>query len=188
MSANRHAGIDLGLTEKEKNELYSIAINAIKAKLGQHPLPDITTESETLKDKRGAFVTLHKKGALRGCIGYIQPTKPLYETVQEMAVSAAFNDYRFEPLKAEELSEIDIEISVLTPFKRISDIEEIEVGKHGLMVVKGNHSGLLLPQVAAEYGWDRQTFLQHTCLKAGLHPLEWKDKETSLYIFSADIF
>lgn len=188
MSSSRKAGIDLGLTEEEKKALRAIAVHAIEAKLSGMPLPDITPGSDTLKEKRGAFVTLHKKGALRGCIGYIQTQHPLYKTVQEMAIAAAFSDPRFDPLRPEEFPEVDLEISVLTPFRQISDIEEIEVGKHGLMIVKENRSGLLLPQVATEYNWDKETFLQHTCTKAGLEPLAWKDKETQLYIFSADIF
>jgi len=105
-----------------------------------------------------------------------------------MAEAAAFKDPRFTPVKEKELSELDIEISVLTPLKRITDINEIQVGKHGIYMVKGMWAGLLLPQVATEYGWDRQTFLEHTCQKAGLPSNAWKDKETEIYIFSADIF
>jgi len=125
---------------------------------------------------------------LRGCIGYIKAYKPLWETVQEMAIAAAFHDPRFPSLKPDEVKQLTFEISVLSPFKRIKDINEIEVGKHGLYMVRGYRSGLLLPQVATEYKWDRETFLQETCYKAGLPLDSWKDKETEIYIFSADYF
>ena len=105
-----------------------------------------------------------------------------------MAISAAFQDPRFEPMSAKELEDLDIEISVLTPMKPVTDINEIEVGKHGLMIVKDYYSGLLLPQVATEYGWDRETFLEHTCMKAGLPVNAWKDSDTKIYAFSADVF
>ena len=105
-----------------------------------------------------------------------------------MAQAAAFRDPRFQPLKQNELSDLEIEISVLTPIEEINDVEKIEVGKHGIIIEKGNYSGLLLPQVATEYGWDRETFLEHTCQKAGLPPNAWKDKGTIIKIFSADVF
>ena len=105
-----------------------------------------------------------------------------------MAIAAAFNDPRFPPLNPDELRDVTLEISVLSPLKIINDIREIEVGIHGLYITKGFHSGLLLPQVATEYKWDRLTFLEETCHKAGLHPNAWKDKDTKIYIFSADVF
>jgi AmmeMemoRadiSam system protein A len=112
----------------------------------------------------------------------------LYKSVEEMAAAAAFQDPRFPPVSKSELKDLDIEISVLTPFKQITHVSEIEVGKHGIYMERGFYSGLLLPQVATEYGWDRDTFLEHTCRKAGLPPDAWKDKDTRIYIFSADIF
>jgi len=105
-----------------------------------------------------------------------------------MAAAAAFQDPRFPPVTKKELKDLDIEISVLTPFEQITDVNKIEVGKHGIYMERGFYSGLLLPQVATEYGWGRETFLEHTCRKAGLPPDAWKDKETRIYIFSADIF
>ncbi len=105
-----------------------------------------------------------------------------------MASAAAFQDPRFSPLSADELKDLEIEISVLTPFKRITNIDEIQVGKHGILMRNGSSSGLLLPQVATDYGWDRTTFLEHTCQKAGLPKDAWKDKNTEIYIFSADVF
>ena len=181
-------GIDLGLSEEEKKTLYQIARTVIWKKASGGNIPEFTVESKRLKEPRGVFVTIHKQGALRGCIGYIRGTKPLYNAVEEMAAAAAFNDPRFPPVTEKELNDLDIEISVLTPLKEIDDVDEIEVGKHGIFVERGLHSGLLLPQVATEYGWDRETFLEQTCLKAGLPRNAGKDRETKIYVFSADIF
>jgi hypothetical protein len=185
---HKKVGIDLGLNDEEKKFLHNVASASIEAKLRGESPPLFDPPSPILKEKRGAFVSLHKHGQLRGCIGYIQAYKPLYQTISEMAVAAAFQDSRFSPLQKEEFKDLEIEISVLTPFKRITDINEIEVGKHGIYMVKGNHSGLLLPQVATEYRWDTKTFLENTCHKAGLDKDAWKDKDTEIYIFSADIF
>jgi AmmeMemoRadiSam system protein A len=176
------------LTAKEKDTLLDIAKKAIVAKVNNKDIPKLTVDSEKLQEKRGAFVTLKKRGQLRGCIGYIKPVKPLGEIVQEMAVAAAFHDPRFPSLKPDEIRDLSFEISVLSPLKRIKDINEIEVGKHGLYIVLGATSGLLLPQVAVEYKWDRETFLKETCYKAGLPMQAWMDKETQIYIFSADYF
>jgi AmmeMemoRadiSam system protein A len=176
------------LTDKEKTTLLDIAKSAIEAKINHREMPEIKIDSETLKSKRGAFVTLKKQGHLRGCIGYLKAYKPLWETVQEMAVAAAFHDPRFPSLKKDEVKNLTFEISVLSSFKRIKDIHEIEVGKHGLYMVNGFRSGLLLPQVAIEYGWDRETFLKETCYKAGLPLDAWMDESTEIYIFSADYF
>jgi AmmeMemoRadiSam system protein A len=151
-------------------------------------LPEFEVKSETLKEKRGAFVTIEKHGRLRGCIGYIQAVKPLHITIQEMAQAAALKDRRFPPVTPGELDDLELEISVLTPLKRIKDINEIEVGKHGIYIKSGYYSGLLLPQVATDYGWDRLTFLKQTCQKAGTDGDCWKKKETEIYVFSADIF
>jgi len=176
------------LTEKDKNALLDLAKNTIAAKLNKKDMPQIAVDSAILKEKRGAFVTLKKRGHLRGCIGYIKAVKPLRETVQEMAIAAAFHDPRFPALKAEELKDLSFEISVLSPLSRIKDVSEIEVGKHGLYIINGYNSGLLLPQVAVEYKWDRETFLRETCHKAGLPAQAWQDEATEIYIFSADYF
>jgi len=188
MKEEKKVGIDLGLSEEEKKILHHIAKTVIESKARGKPVPEFKIESPLLKENRGAFVTIHKKGQLRGCIGYIEAYKPLHKTIEEMAEAAAFRDPRFPPVSEKELQDLDIEISVLTPLRKIKDVNEIEVGKHGIYIKKGWYSGLLLPQVATEYGWDRQTFLEHTCLKAGLPPNAWKDKDTEIYIFSADIF
>jgi AmmeMemoRadiSam system protein A len=176
------------LTKKEKDSLLDMAKKTIAAKVSNKDFQKLTVDSATLKEKRGAFVTLKKRGHLRGCIGYIKAVQPLWETVQEMALAAAFHDPRFPSLKPEELEDLTFEISVLSPLQRVQNINEIQVGKHGLYIVHGHNSGLLLPQVASEYGWDRETFLKETCCKASLQPHAWQDKETEIYIFSADYF
>ncbi|AEH44729.1 AMMECR1 domain protein [Thermodesulfatator indicus DSM 15286] len=178
----------VGLNEAEKALLLYIARESITSALEGRP-PRLPREiPPKLLEPYGAFVTLHKHGQLRGCIGTFHPEGPLYKTVFEMARSAAFNDPRFPPVTLEELSEIDIEISVLSPMWRATSIDEIEVGKHGIYIIRGINRGVLLPQVAVEYGWDRETFLDHTCLKAGLPPGCWQDPETEIYLFTAEIF
>ena len=184
----KRPGISLGLKEEEKKTLRQIAQLAIEGKLKGTKTPKALNLPPPLRDKRGAFVSLHKRGRLRGCIGQIVPSKPLYQTIEDMAVAAAFDDPRFEPLSEKELKDLELEISVLTPMQRMQKPDEIEIGKHGLYIKRGFFSGLLLPQVATEYNWDRVTFLEETCRKAGLNRNAWKEKETEIYLFSADIF
>ncbi len=186
--ARKKAGISLGLQEEEKKTLRRIAQSAIEGKLRGARSSPAESLTFNLQENRGAFVSLHKSGRLRGCIGQIVPAKPLYQTIEDMAVAAAFDDPRFEPLSPKELKDLELEISVLTPMERLKNADEIEIGKHGLYIKKGFSSGLLLPQVAAEYGWDRTTFLEETCRKAGLPRNAWKEKGTEIYLFSADIF
>lgn len=181
-------GVDLGLSDKEKRLLKEIARTSIEAAFQGVPPPPPQHLTPKLKEHRGAFVTLEIDHKLRGCIGLIQATRPLYETVQEMARAAAFEDPRFSPLSKKEWPKVELEISVLTPLERIKDVNEIRVGTHGLYIVKGPRRGLLLPQVALEYGWDTKTFLEQTCLKAGLPPDAWRDPDTEIYVFSADVF
>ena len=176
------------LTQQEKDLLLTIARKSIEARLAGVKMSSPEIGSGALKEKRGAFVTLKKQGHLRGCIGFIEARKSLGETVEEMAQAAAFNDPRFPPLRQDELESLHIEISALTPLKQIHDVGEIEVGRHGIYMVKGFHSGLLLPQVASEYNWDRTTFLRETCRKAGLGGDAWKDPDTRIFIFSAQVF
>jgi len=185
--AKKKAGIDMGLADDEKQALLQIARASIQAELAGKKPPAAKGQG-ALEEKRGAFVSLKKRGHLRGCIGFIEAKKPLAKTVEEMAIAAAFQDPRFEPLKKEELKDLRLEISVLTPLRRVADVGEIEVGIHGLYIRKGVRAGLLLPQVAMEYGWDRDTFLRETCCKAGLAPDAWRDRETEIYLFSADVF
>ena len=181
-------GVDLGLDEEEKKTLLRIARTVIECTAKHQEIPKFDIMSNILSEKRGAFVTLHKQGALRGCIGNIHGNRPLNITIEEMAAAAAFEDPRFTPVTEKELQNIDIEVSALTPLRKIDRVEEIEVGKHGIYIKKGYHSGLLLPQVATEQGWNRTTFLEQTCHKAGLTRNAWKDKDASIYVFSADIF
>jgi AmmeMemoRadiSam system protein A len=144
--------------------------------------------SPALEREAGAFVTLSCAGSLRGCIGRISASGPLVETVHEMAMAAAFEDPRFSPLSAKELPEIEIEITILTPLAKLSSIEDIEIGRHGLYLVKGWHSGLLLPQVPTEYGWDRDTFLEQLCYKAGLPKGAWREADAELFSFEGAVF
>jgi len=152
------------------------------------PSTSAPAHSPTLAAHLGAFVTLEIRGKLRGCIGYIASSKPLIETVAEAAEASAFHDTRFPPLRREELETVTIEISVLSPLNRIDSVEEIRVGEHGVLVRRGFQSGLLLPQVATEYGWNRKTFLENACRKAGLPCGCWRDSETRIEVFSAFVF
>jgi AmmeMemoRadiSam system protein A len=138
-------------------------------------------------EKRGVFVSIHLHGDLRGCVGTIAPSTPLYQSVAGCAEAAAFRDSRFKPLQLSELPEADFEISVLSPIEEVTDIRNIEVGTHGLIVSKGNARGLLLPQVAVQQQWDRERFLGETCRKAGLPPTAWKQGAT-IQRFTAEVF
>jgi AmmeMemoRadiSam system protein A len=175
------------IPEKDGALLLKIARSAIEACLGgaSFSLPDV--KSPALKEKRGAFVTIYDGTHLRGCIGTFSAQKPLYETVVEMAVSSATRDPRFLPLTLDELPGVRIEISALTPLKRTEGVEEIEVGRHGLYIARGVHRGALLPQVAVEYGFDREEFLYQACLKAGL-PSGCRGEGVEIYIFEAEVF
>lgn len=176
------------LSSDHKKTLLKTARKSIKAAVEGKIFDSPRDVSSELKEPCGAFVTLHKFGELRGCIGYIEGVLPLIETVKDVAEKAALEDYRFTPVTKDELSNIDIEISVLSPLKLIKNINEIEVGKHGIVMEYRHNRGLLLPQVATEYGWDRETFLNQTARKAGLSVDQWKDPETKIFIFSAEIF
>ncbi|HOK22885.1 MAG TPA: AmmeMemoRadiSam system protein A [Candidatus Hydrothermia bacterium] len=179
---------EFNLNEKEKKILLELARKSIENKLKgeKEPFPEV--ETENLNVETGAFVTLKKNGVLRGCIGYIKGIKPLWEAIVDLAKESAFHDPRFPAVKLDEIKDIRIEISVLTPLRKIDNINEIQVGKHGLFIKRGFYQGLLLPQVATEENWDLQTFLDNTCLKAGLYPGCWKDEKTEIYIFEALIF
>ncbi|MDD5476171.1 MAG: AmmeMemoRadiSam system protein B [Syntrophales bacterium] len=185
---NSEAPVSNGeLSGYEKKELLNIARKSIECKLKRRKLRKQPPSLKSLEEPRGAFVTLKQKGRLRGCIGFIQPVKPLHETVANAARSAAFDDPRFHPLTADELRDVKIEISVLDSLKKIGSSEEIIPGIHGLYVVKGSRSGLLLPQVAREHGWDRIAFLEETCIKAGLSRDAWREENTDVYVFSANV-
>ncbi len=178
------------LTPAHGRELLRIARETLSAHLAGKPAPDAAPDDPLLLEKRGAFVTLREgpKKHLRGCIGHIRAVHPLWRTVRDMAVEAATGDPRFDPVTAEDLPRLSIEISALTPLRRVQSHCEIEVGRHGLYLVRGRRSGLLLPQVPGEFGWNLEEFLVHTCRKAGLGDGEWREEGTELYSFEAEIF
>ncbi|MDD5659133.1 MAG: AmmeMemoRadiSam system protein B [Actinomycetota bacterium] len=176
------------LTKKEKSILLEIAKESIKSAVLGVKSNFPTINDVALNEKCGAFVTITSNGKLRGCIGNIRAINPLWETIKTMAKEAALNDPRFYPLTAKDIENINIEISVLSPFKLINNINEISVGKHGLFIKRGFYQGLLLPQVATDYSWDRIQFLKETCKKAGLYENCWQEKNCEIYIFSATVF
>lgn len=175
-------------TTAQRRRLLELARAQLGYLLSDGPEPELPLEDEALMEPKGAFVTLKRHGMLRGCIGTLTPEKPLAQIILEMAEAAAREDPRFPPVRGIELPELEIEISVLTPFEPVFDTEEIEVGVHGLLMRRGSHSGLLLPQVPTEYGWSREEFLDHTCHKAGLPAGAWRDPETQIWSFSAEVF
>lgn len=175
------------MTKSEQSKLLALARETIIAKISSQPLPDFKTSSQNLLSQSGCFVTIKQQGQLRGCIGSFTAQQPLWKTVQEMAISAATRDPRFYPMTTPDLNTFQLEISVLSPLQQIQSIDEIKVGTHGLYLIKGHSHGVLLPQVATEYGWDRDTFLRHTCMKAGLPDDAWQ-KGCDIYIFSAEVF
>jgi len=177
------------LSEEEKSELLSIARHSVESAVAngkrlQCPVP----KSAALTADRGAFVTLKEHGELRGCIGHIHPAEPLYLTVRDMAAHAALRDPRFPPVSPSDLPKLEYEISVLSPMHHVMDVNQIRVGVHGLVVRKDDTQGLLLPQVATEFKWDRMTFLRETCMKAGLPADAWRDADTDLFAFTAVVF
>ncbi|MBN2227198.1 MAG: AmmeMemoRadiSam system protein B [candidate division Zixibacteria bacterium] len=176
------------LVKAEKQYLLDLAKRSIAAGLQKTKLDEPEPESRLLKEHRGAFVTIKINGSLRGCIGMIRAALPLYQAVADMAQAAAFDDPRFAELSDREFEKLEIEISVLSPLMRVKDFEEIKVGRDGLVIRMDMHSGLLLPQVASEYNWDRTTFLEQTCLKAGLPKNSYKEKNAEVYRFTADVF
>jgi len=180
------SGPEAYLDASQRTGLLGIARRALGGYLGTGKIPPEEGAQGKLAAPGAAFVTLTKNGRLRGCIGYTEAVAPLYKVVQECAVAAATEDPRFPPVSLNELSSLRVEISVLTPLVPILP-EEVEVGRHGLMVEQGRMRGLLLPQVAVESGWDRETFLDQTCVKAGLSPSAWRHGAT-LRAFTAEVF
>ncbi len=177
------------LTGAEQAELLKIAKNAVEGYVKTGRKWDIKNTLPALDQKLGAFVTLKEHGELRGCIGRFEPNIPLYQVVQNMAIAAATEDPRFRPVIPEELPLLKYEISVLSPLRPVKSYEEIEMGKHGVEVVRGFQGGVFLPQVATETGWDRATFLSTLCSqKAGLPSDCWKDPGTKLLVFTAQVF
>jgi uncharacterized protein len=176
------------LNESARSELLRLARITLESYLAAGNIPEYHTGRPELRSRSGVFVSLHRGDELRGCIGQLLPERELFRTVQRCAVSAAVEDFRFSPVTAEELAALTIEISILTPFRRIREFGDIEVGRHGLYVVRGPNRGLLLPQVAAQYGWDRMTFLAQTYRKAGLPEDLAPDPSTLIHTFEAQVF
>jgi uncharacterized protein len=179
--------MDFILTDNDKKILLRTARETIAAAL-ENREPVLDPSDGILETLCGAFVTLHENGELRGCIGHMTGIEPLFQTVKEMAYAAAFEDPRFPPVTVQELDKLFIEISVLTPLEKTTDPNLIQVGVHGIYLVGKGRAGVLLPQVATEQGWDRETFLRQTCRKAGLPPEAYKDPAITIYLFSAIIF
>lgn len=174
------------LTEAEKSFLLRLARRTLEEGIGNLAAAPIDVPEGALREHRGAFVTLHKGKRLRGCIGYIEPLRPLYQTVQECALAAALRDPRFDPVSSEELQALRLEISVLSPLVEIPP-DQIEVGRHGLLISQGARRGVLLPQVAVEWKWDRERFLEETCVKAGLQADAWQHG-AKIQAFTAEVF
>jgi len=172
-------------SSQERELLLHLAHQAIDTALEDCELA-LPLISEHLRQQRGAFTALHLGGEVRGCVGYVFPVSPLFQTIIETARAAAFQDMRFLPVTREEADRLQISISILSLLFPIK-AEEVELGKHGLLIAQGNHRGLLLPQVPAEHGWDLNTFLEQTCRKAGLRPDAWQHQAT-LEAFTAEIF
>jgi AmmeMemoRadiSam system protein A len=177
-----------GIGQAEGRILLSWARDNILEGLGMKALGEAPVRGGALEAKAGAFVSLHKDGRLRGCIGRMSSDKALIETVAEMAKAAAFEDPRFPPLTAGEAGATRLELTILSPMKKIADVAEIEVGRHGLYLVKGWHSGVFLPQVPLEQGWNRTDYLENLGYKAGLGPDAWRAPDTELFIFEGLIF
>ncbi len=175
------------LSARERAALLGIARASILHHLGAAAAPPFPSAGP-LAEARGAFVTVHVGGELRGCIGSFNPLGSLAETVARMAVAAASEDPRFAPIGPADLARLDLSISALEPPRPIPDPRRLEVGRHGLVIRSGWQRGTLLPRVAVEHGWDAEAFLRQTCLKAGLPPRAWEDSGTDVQVFEADEF
>lgn len=176
------------LTRAEREELLKIAKASVESFIKTGKIPKFEVKSERLRKNQGAFVTLKKDGKLRGCIGHIVGDRPLFEVVSQMAVAAAVEDVRFLPVTEAELPELEYEISVLSPLRKVSSWQEIQIGVHGVQAVAQGRAGLFLPQVAIEQNWDLETFLEHLMLKAGLRPNYWRENPVDFYVFEAEVF
>jgi len=179
--------MDFNLAPETRRALLASAREAIASTLEKRP-PRWPDEAKVADESCGAFVSLHIGSYLRGCIGRMSSGDPLYETIRTMARAAAFEDPRFPPLSAGEFASVNIEITVLAPLRRISDLAEIEVGRHGVHIMKGMRSAVFLPQVATEQGWDRDSLLEELCRKAGLPPGSWRSPDSVISIFEGLVF
>lgn len=177
------------LDENQRKELLKIARETLQDALNKRSGPVLNVTDPLLKEEKAVFVTLRKNKELRGCIGNLTATEPLYLAVKHMAIEAATQDPRFSPVRPEELASLDIEISVLGNPERVAGAEAIVMGKHGVIVKRGTRRGVFLPQVAAETGWSKEEFLNELCSqKAGLPSDCWKDKNTELFVFTSEEF
>ena len=177
------------LNDTQKKKLLEIARATLETYIRKGEIPELKVDDAVLNKELGAFVTLHKNGQLRGCIGNIIGRGPLSETIKNMAVAASTKDPRFPRVTEDELNDIDIEISVLSPMQKIDDPSTIIMGKHGVIVKSGFDSGVFLPQVATETGWDRETFMNNLCAhKAGLPANAWKTGKCEISVFTAKVF
>jgi uncharacterized protein len=174
------------LTRADGERLLGIARRCLEARVRRLPKPPIE-HGGALDEMLAAFVSIHTSGELRGCLGRLETDRPIADTVAHLAAVVSDSDPRFRPLSAVELAKTEIEISVLTPEEEIRDVSLVEVGRHGLIIEQGHRRGLLLPQVAIEHGWDRDTFLDHTCIKAGLARDAWR-RGARIFTFEAQIF
>jgi AmmeMemoRadiSam system protein A len=175
------------LTPEQRAQLLATARRAIRDRVAGRPAAAPATRDPVLCAPGAAFVTLTRAGALRGCIGYMQAVRPLAKAVAHCAAAAAMEDPRFSPVTAQELPDLYVEISVLSPLRPVADPGDIQVGLHGLYVSQGSAHGLLLPQVATDQGWDRETFLRQVCRKAGLASDAWQ-RGATLQVFTAEHF
>ena len=181
------ADAGFSLTAEEKAALLRLARTSLAGYVERRIVTEAPSAPEKFTQPRGVFVTLRKGGELRGCIGYAEAVLPLGQAVVQAAILAAAEDPRFPPVKPAELEAIEVEVSVLTPLREVADARRVEVGRHGLVVERGERRGLLLPQVPVENGWDRDTFLEQGCLKAGLPADAWR-RGAKLYVFEAIVF
>jgi AmmeMemoRadiSam system protein A len=175
------------LTKEQEGSLLRLARSTLETYLEEGSIPDHGIDDPALSRRSGVFVTLRQQGELRGCMGHTRADLPLCEAVQRTSVQAATEDPRFPALTREALADVRVEVSVLSPFRRVTDVGQIEVGTHGLMIFKDGRKGLLLPQVPLEQGWDREMYLHNLCLKAGLPEGCWQDR-AAMYAFTARVF
>lgn len=179
--------MDIELSKQDRDTLKIIARETLAARL-DHRSPVYPEHSLALEKRYGMFVTIKVHGQLRGCIGRMSSNHPLIDTVKDMALAAGFEDPRFPPLSHTELPLLDLEITILGPLEPLSPPDNFTIGTHGLFISSHGRSGVLLPQVAVEYGWSKTEFLQHVCLKAGLAPEIWKSPDSDLYRFEGTVF
>ena len=179
----------MAISAEDRAKLVALARAAVEAEATHRPPPKAEDLSGVLGERRGCFVTLTNKGQLRGCVGTFHPHAPLAEMIVEMGAEAAARDRRFLPVTPAELPELTIEVSVLSPLQKTDEPEKLQLGTHGIYIVRGGHDGCFLPEVATQTGWDVQTFLDQCCTsKAALPKGAWKEQGTEVYLFTSEKF